>query len=108
MNVSWGHSRPRLETPSSYDDAAELLRSAAADGRPVRFRGSGTKLGWGRPIPEPDLELCTEGLDRILEHNAGDFTAVLQAGVPLAVAEDTIAGAGRGAGATRVVIDDRR
>jgi glycolate oxidase FAD binding subunit len=46
-------------------------------------------------VPEPDLELCTGGLDRVLEHNAGDFTAVLQAGVPLAVAQDTLAEAGQ-------------
>ena len=85
----------KSEIPSSYEEAAELLRGAAADGRPVRFRGSGTKLGWGRPVPEPDLEICTEGLDRILEHNAGDFTAVLQAGVPLAVAQDVVAAAGQ-------------
>ena len=85
----------KSETPSTYDEAAELLRGATADGRPVRFRGGGTKLGWGRPVPEPDLEICTEGLDRILEHNAGDFTAVLQAGVPLAVAEGAFATAGQ-------------
>jgi glycolate oxidase FAD binding subunit len=85
----------KTETPSSYEQASELLRSAAADGRPVRFRGGGTKLGWGRPVPEPDLEICTGGLGRVLEHNAGDFTAVLQAGVPLAVAQDAFAAAGQ-------------
>jgi glycolate oxidase FAD binding subunit len=85
----------KSEQPASYEEAAEWLRSAAVDGRPVRFRGGGTKLGWGRPVPEPDLELCTGGLDRVLEHNAGDFTAVLQAGVPLAVAQDTFASAGQ-------------
>jgi len=85
----------KAETPSSYEEAAELLRSAAADGRAVRFRGGGTKLGWGRAVPEPDLEICTGGLGRVLEHNAGDFTAVLQAGVPLAVAQDTLAEAGQ-------------
>src|SRR5579885_2372103 len=85
----------KSETPSTYEDAAELLRAAAADGRPVRFRGGGTKLGWRRRIPEPDLELCTEGIGRVLEHNAGDFTAVLQAGVPLAVAHERFAEAGQ-------------
>jgi glycolate oxidase FAD binding subunit len=85
----------KTEQPSSYDDAAELLRAAAAEGRPVRFHGSGTKLGWGRAIPEPDLEICTSGLGRVLEHNAGDFTAVLQAGVPLAVAQDAFAAEGQ-------------
>ncbi|HYH51844.1 MAG TPA: FAD-binding oxidoreductase [Acidimicrobiia bacterium] len=83
------------ERPSSYQEAAELLRAAAADGRALRFRGGGTKLGWGRPVPEPDLEVCTGGLDGVLEHNAGDFTAVLQAGVPLAVAQETFAEAGQ-------------
>ena len=85
----------KSESPATYEDAAELLRAAAADGRPVRFRGGGTKLGWGRPIPEPDLELCTAGLGRVLEHNVGDFTAVLQAGVPLALAGERFAEAGQ-------------
>jgi glycolate oxidase FAD binding subunit len=85
----------KVEQPGSYEDAAELLRAAAAEGRRVRFRGGGTKLGWGRAVPEPDLEICTQGLGVVLEHNAGDFTAVLQAGVPLAVAQETFAGAGQ-------------
>ena len=85
----------KSETPATYEEAAEVLRSCASDGRAVRFRGGGTKLGWGRPVPEPDVEICTGGLDRVLEHNAGDFTAVLQAGAPLAVVQDTLAGAGQ-------------
>jgi glycolate oxidase FAD binding subunit len=85
----------KTESPAAYEEAAELLRSAAGDGRVVRFRGGGTKLGWGRPVPEPDVEICTGGLGRVLEHNAGDFTAVLQAGAPLAVAQDTFAEAGQ-------------
>jgi glycolate oxidase FAD binding subunit len=85
----------KAETPGSYEEAADLLRSAAGDGRAVRFRGGGTKLGWGRAVPEPDVELCMGGLGRVLEHNAGDFTAVLQAGVPLASAQDTFAEAGQ-------------
>jgi glycolate oxidase FAD binding subunit len=85
----------KIEQPGSYEEAAELLRGAAADGRSVRFRGGGTKLEWGRPVPEPDLEICTQGLDQVLEHNAGDFTAVLQAGVPLSVVQEVLAGAGQ-------------
>jgi glycolate oxidase FAD binding subunit len=85
----------KTETPVSYEEAADALRAAATDGRRVRFRGAGTKLGWGRAIPEPDLEICTGGLGRVLEHNAGDFTAVLQAGVPLAVAQEAFAGVGQ-------------
>jgi glycolate dehydrogenase FAD-binding subunit len=46
-------------------------------------------------LAEPDVELSTAGLDRIVEHNAGDLTAVLQAGVPLASAQAAFAEAGQ-------------
>jgi glycolate oxidase FAD binding subunit len=85
----------KSERPGSYEEAAELLRAAAGDGRTVRFRGGGTKFEWGRAVPDTDLELCTGGLDRVLEHNAGDFTAVLQAGAPLSVAQEVFAEAGQ-------------
>lgn len=85
---------PESLTPASADEAAEALRAAGADGRRVRPRGRGTKLGWGRPA-EADLELSTRALDAIVEHNAGDFTAVLQAGVPLVAAQAVFAEAGQ-------------
>jgi glycolate oxidase FAD binding subunit len=85
----------RSEAPSSADATAALLREAAADGLRVRPRGGGTKLAWGAVVPEPDLELSTSGLDRIVEHNAGDLTAVLEAGVRLADAQAAFAEAGQ-------------
>lgn len=85
----------RRETPASAEDAAELLRAATEDGRRVRFAGGGTKRHWGRPVPEPDLVLSTAGMDRIVEHNVGDLTAVLGAGVPLARAQEVFAEAGQ-------------
>jgi glycolate oxidase FAD binding subunit len=78
------------------DDLAAELRTAAADGASVRVRGAGTKLSWaGIAAREPALDLSTAGLDRILEHNAGDLTAIVEAGVPLAEAQRTFAGAGQ-------------
>ena len=67
---------------------------------PPRIAGSGsvggaTKLDWGLPIAPPEIELSTTGLNRILEHNAGDLTAILEAGVPLAEAQRTFAAAGQ-------------
>jgi glycolate oxidase FAD binding subunit len=72
----------RPETP---EEAAALLRDA--DGAVVP-RGGGTKP-WGPPSEGTVLE--TGGLNRILEHNVGDFTAVLEAGVPLAEAQAAFA-----------------
>jgi glycolate oxidase FAD binding subunit len=73
---------------NTYEDVAAALHDCHGSARVV---GGRTKLGWGRPGFEPDLEISTSDLDRILEHNEGDLTAVLQAGVPLARAQEQFA-----------------
>jgi glycolate dehydrogenase FAD-binding subunit len=84
-----------METPASFADAAGVVREAAVAGHVLRPRGGGTKLAWGASVPEPDLELSTAGLRRIREHNEGDLTAVVEAGVPLAEAQAAFAEAGQ-------------
>jgi glycolate oxidase FAD binding subunit len=81
--------------PQSFEEAADVLASARAAGQAVRIRGAGTKAGWGASGAEPELELRTRALDQIVEHNVGDMTAVLQAGVPLARAQSLFAGEGQ-------------
>jgi glycolate oxidase FAD binding subunit len=81
--------------PMTFESAAAVLASATADGRGVRIRAGATKLDWGLPISPPEIELSTLGLNRIIEHNAGDLTAILEAGVPLAEAQRTFAAAGQ-------------
>jgi glycolate oxidase FAD binding subunit len=76
------------ERPRSPEEAAELLRGLGEQGRSVRVRGGATKLGWGGTGDPVAVELETAGLDAIVEHNVGDFTAILQAGVPLAKAQE--------------------
>jgi glycolate oxidase FAD binding subunit len=78
--------------PETYDQAAAGLAAAAAERQAVRIHGGGTKFEWGGLGVEPDVELHTTDLDEILEHNVGDLTAILQAGVPLARAQETFAG----------------
>jgi glycolate oxidase FAD binding subunit len=79
-----------MERPASAAEAAALLREAAADGRSVRIRGGGTKLSWSG-AREPDTWVSTAALSAVREHNAGDLTAVLDAGVPLADAQRAFA-----------------
>jgi glycolate oxidase FAD binding subunit len=81
--------------PETFEGAAATLAAATADGRRVRIIGAGTKLGWGHAEAPADAEIHTGGLSQILDHNAGDMTASLEAGVPLAVAQRTFAAAGQ-------------
>jgi glycolate oxidase FAD binding subunit len=71
------------------EEAAAEIRELDA----VRPRGGGTKLGWGPPSDGPEFD--TRRLNRVLEHNEGDFTAVLEAGVPLVEAQAAFGAAGQ-------------
>jgi glycolate oxidase FAD binding subunit len=84
-----------VERPGSPEEAAALLRSLGEGGRAVRPVGGRTKLDWGGVGEPVAVELETGGMAEILEHNEGDLTAVLQAGVPLAEAQAKFAGAGQ-------------
>lgn len=70
-----------------------MLRDLGATGRPLQIRGAGSKRGW--TAAQTEVELQTGALDQILEHNEGDFTTVLEAGVPLARAQEQFARAGQ-------------
>lgn len=73
----------------TVEEAAAEIRARDA----VRPRGGGTKLGWTPQSDAPDFD--TRRLNRILEHNVGDFTAVLEAGVPLFEAQAAFGAAGQ-------------
>ncbi len=82
-------------TPSTSEGAAAGLAAAAAAGSPVRFRGGGSKISWGAATATPAVELSLERLDRTLEHNVGDLTAIFEAGAPLGRIQEELAGAGQ-------------
>jgi glycolate oxidase FAD binding subunit len=81
--------------PRSVSEASQVLRAAAADGLAVSFVGGGSKLGLGNPPERADLVVLTGGLDRVLEHAAGDLVVRAQAGVRLADLQATLAPAGQ-------------
>jgi glycolate oxidase FAD binding subunit len=72
--------------PSASDLAARL------EAGPARITGSGSRP-WGEPV-EADA-VSTLGLDRIVDHEPGDFTAVLQPGVRVATAQAAFAEKGQ-------------
>jgi len=86
-------SRPL--SPTSVEEAAGELAQASRAGETIRIVGAGTKASWGTQGGTFDRELQTGGLNRLVEHNAGDLTAVLESGLPLARAQATFAAAGQ-------------
>jgi len=80
--------------PETVEEAAALVRELGRSERAVRPVGAGTKLDWGGDA-DGAVELETGGLSRILEHNVGDFTAVLEAGVPISEAQAQFGEAGQ-------------
>jgi glycolate oxidase FAD binding subunit len=82
-----------MHKPTTIAEAAESIRESAGHRERLRPRGGGSKLGWSAQGGTVDID--TRGLNHIVEHNAGDFTAILEAGVPLAEAQATFARAGQ-------------
>ncbi len=80
-----------METPRSADEVAAVL----ARGQVIRPVGGRTKLAWGAIGAPPEVELSTERLNALVEHNQDDFTAVLQAGLRLSAAQAAFAAAGQ-------------
>ena len=75
-------------------DAGELA-ALLAGGRRARPVGGATKLAWGAPGAAPEVVISTERLDQVVEHNEGDLTVVVEAGVPLARAQERFAAVGQ-------------
>lgn len=80
-----------LERPASAEEVAAVL----SQGRTIQPVGGRTKIAWGAIGADPDVELSTERLDALVEHNEGDLTAILQAGVRIADAQESFVNAGQ-------------
>ena len=80
---------------STVDSLATAVADLGRAGTAIRPRGTGSRLDWGGPDTVPVSDVDTTGLDRIVAHDAGDFTAVLEAGVPVAQAQAAFAREGQ-------------
>ena len=76
--------------PASADGVSAVLREATAQGLVTVARGAATALDWGAPPERVDLILDTTGLDRLVEHGAGDLVVVAEAGLPVATLAATV------------------
>lgn len=81
--------------PTDVAELAEAMRAAQRDGRTVLVTGARTKIGWAPAPTSADLLIDTTGLDRIVEHTAGDLVVVAEAGVRLAALQEQLGTAGQ-------------
>jgi len=61
----------------------ELVRELHRQASPWLPSGLGSRLDWGPAVHPASALVSTKRLDRILDHNPGDFTVTVQAGMPL-------------------------
>lgn len=81
--------------PTSEEGVAAVLRFANERGLQVAPRGGGTQLLLGYPPVGCDVVLDLTGLNRIVEYNPADMTAVVEAGLSLASAREAFAREGQ-------------
>jgi glycolate oxidase FAD binding subunit len=84
-----------LVRPTSIERLAEILAVTEADGRTVGIRGAGSKETWGRAAEPPDVVIGMRGLDRVVEHAAGDLVITVEAGALLTDVQRTVSAAGQ-------------
>jgi glycolate oxidase FAD binding subunit len=82
-------------TPGSTAETADILSSYDGRSQPVQFIGGGTKIEWGEPTEAASARVSSGAMARVIEHNAGDLTAVVEAGVVLGRAQEAFARAGQ-------------
>ncbi len=75
---------PSVSEPAAVEEVAAVLRDAAAAGRSIAIdRADG------------DVRLSTARLDRVLEHEAGDLTCTVEAGIRLSALRERLASEGQ-------------
>ena len=89
-------ARPRVvAAPTSEDEVAALLAYADREGLKALPSGGGTQLAYGFPPGGGDILLSLARLDAVIEHAPHDLTVTVQAGMPLAALQATLAAAGQ-------------
>ena len=84
-----------VAAPGSTEQAASVMRAAAAHGLAVLPRGGGSRLSWGVPASRYDLVVDMSRMGAVVEHSHGDLIARVQAGARLADVQEALAQAGQ-------------
>lgn len=81
--------------PASPEEAADIVRLAAAEKLAVIISGARTKLGIGAPPARYDLALDLSRLNRIIAYDPADLTLSVEAGICVAELQKVLAAQGQ-------------
>jgi glycolate oxidase FAD binding subunit len=83
--------------PGSVDEVRGVVEVAAAGGVPIVPWGGGTAASAGTPlaVTRPMLVLGLRRLDRLVEHEPGDLTATVEAGMTMAALQGALRARGQ-------------
>ncbi len=84
-----------VTAPTTAEDVAALLTYANSEQLKVLVRGGGTQLHLGHPPTGGEILLDMRGLDRLVEHEPGDMTATVEAGMRLVDFQAALSKAGQ-------------
>ena len=90
-----GRSPEAVAFPGSKEEVAAVVLAAAEAEMPVTPWGGGTKMGIGAPPQRWGLVLALKRLNRLLEHEPGDLTATVEAGMTLGALQRELGGRGQ-------------
>jgi glycolate oxidase FAD binding subunit len=84
---------PCLVYPRSPAELTAVVATAHHHHWRMLPAGSGSKLDWGGLAKGAELLISTQRLNRLIDHAAGDMTVTLEAGMPLANLQTSLAAA---------------
>src|ERR1700712_1428247 len=85
-----GVAAAAVASPTSTAEVAAVVRAAAEQGLTLVARGSGSKLSWGAPPSRVDVVVDLFGMDRVVEHSAGDLIVHAEAGLQLSALQKVL------------------
>lgn len=81
--------------PGTAEEAARIVGLAAAAEVPVIPWGGGTQMGFGAPPRDGAVVVATRRLAHIVEHEPGDLTATVEAGMTMAGLQTALSAKGQ-------------
>ncbi|HET9488450.1 MAG TPA: FAD-binding oxidoreductase [Methylomirabilota bacterium] len=90
-----GRSPEAAVFPGSVDEVRAVVALAATEGVPIVPWGGGTAASLGTPAARAGLVLGLARMARLLEHEPGDLTATVEAGMPVAALQTALRARGQ-------------